>query len=383
MPKLHQTKDEYIYKAIINGENKLNNNESNLSEVKPPLASSRRIHPVGVIKEGVLTSIFDGTPGPIYTWCGTVRAYKYSNTLFENKVYTKVFDPKTFMKRGDVIHFGNDNYRNNNKLIFNGEKLEQLYTDIDDYGSVPPNYECGDEPTNFNIGDFEDIIVHNTINWLSKDKLKEIEIYEKDNKIFGKVTIKGKLWKINIHLHIDTTFDTGYSRMYSRQFKCDIEDDLIKIHVKDSYLIRANYDENINKLKSLVLENNNVNIIEYYSPKTNNKNWFLYNVKNKTKLNNISTLNFPLIIESLGDSECLILDKNAYDLHMKYYSTLDNIYINEIIGYPITIELIEKDTNMVMNYVKDYINSLVENYDDISKRQPIVCDGKNMLSISF
>ena len=43
---------------------------------------------------------------------------------------------------------------------------------------------------------------------------------------------------------------------------------------------------------------------------------------------------------------------------MKYYSTLDNIYINEIIGYPITIELIEKDTNMVMNYVKDYINSL-------------------------
>ena len=38
----------------------------------------------------------------------------YYIILYPNKTYTKTFDP-SFMKQGDIIHFGNDNYRNNNK----------------------------------------------------------------------------------------------------------------------------------------------------------------------------------------------------------------------------------------------------------------------------
>lgn len=344
MPSLLQHNDEYVYNAIINEEHK----QKNSTEYKP---------------------------GPIYTWDSTEKIYKYSNILFPNKTYKKTFDPKSFMSRGDVIHFGNDDYRNNNKMIFDGKKLQHLYTEIDDYGSVPPNFECGDNEEEFNIADFEDIIDHNAINWLSKEKLKEIEIYEKDNKIFGKVTIKDKLWKIFLNISEDTTFDIGYSYINSRKFKCDIEDDNIKIKTKDNYLIKAKDDENINNLKSLILENNNVNIISYYFNKNkessyNETSWFLYHIKNEINFNDVKKLpNFPLIWKSIH-SESLILDKDKYDFNIKHCSSNpENIYIYEIIGYPITIELIKKDTNIVMKYVKDYINSIIENYDNINKRQ--------------
>jgi hypothetical protein len=169
MPSLHEEKDEFIYDAIVNTGD-----------------------------------------GPKYTWDETNKVYKYSNSKFPNKNYTKTFDPKSLnIERGDVIHFGNDNYRNNNKLIFDGEKLIELYTDADDYGSVPPTFVCGDEPNDFDIGDFEDCIEHNTINWLSKEKLKEIELFIKNDKVYGKVTIQGKQWNICIDIHEDDTFSKG------------------------------------------------------------------------------------------------------------------------------------------------------------------------------
>jgi len=157
MPILHEASG-YIYKAIING--KYNNS------------------------------------GPNFRWNNERQLYEYSNTLYPNKNYTKIFDPKSFMTRGDVIWFDGDDYRNNNKMIFDGIKLESLYTKVDDYGSVPPEYVVGDNNGEFNIGDFEDLIVHNSINWLSKQKLQEIELYKKNNEIKGKVTIQGKEWTI-------------------------------------------------------------------------------------------------------------------------------------------------------------------------------------------
>jgi len=159
MPNYHQIDDEYIYNAL------------------------------------------DNITGPMYKWDDTLKLYKYSNTLFPNKNYKKIFDPKSFMIRGDIAHFGKDDYRNNNKMIFDGEKLEHLYTEIDDYGSVPPTYVVGDSPNEFNIGDFEDWIDHNYINWLSKEKLKDIYIFEKDNEVWGEVMIKGKKWHICINMN--------------------------------------------------------------------------------------------------------------------------------------------------------------------------------------
>jgi len=55
--------------------------------------------------------------GPIYKWDPIKKLYKYSNTFHPNKNYSNTFNPKSIMKRGDVIHFGNDDYRNNNKMI--------------------------------------------------------------------------------------------------------------------------------------------------------------------------------------------------------------------------------------------------------------------------
>ena len=140
-------------------------------------------------------------PGPVFEWDNVEKIYKYKNTLYPNKKYTKIYNPN-FMKRGDVINF-EGNYRNENKMIFDGEKLEHLFTDIDDYGSVPPKYFCGDKDDEFDIGDFEELIVHNSINWLSPEKIKEMEIYEQNSEIKGKINIKGKTWNINFLINED------------------------------------------------------------------------------------------------------------------------------------------------------------------------------------
>lgn len=45
------------------------------------------------------------------------------------------------LHRGDIVHLGEQpDDRNRNKFIFNGERLEELATDLDDYGSVPLSY---------------------------------------------------------------------------------------------------------------------------------------------------------------------------------------------------------------------------------------------------
>ena len=74
-------------------------------------------------QEYIYRAILNNSTGPCFVWNPTEKVYKYSNTLFPNKNYKKIFDPKSFMTRGDVIHFGNDEYRNNNKMIFTGKSL--------------------------------------------------------------------------------------------------------------------------------------------------------------------------------------------------------------------------------------------------------------------
>ena len=185
--------------------------------------------------------IYDAFCNGNFKYNSELNLYKYSNPNFPNKKYTKIFDPKLFMSRGDVIHFGNDNYRNNNKLIFDGKKLQHLYTKIDDYGSVPPTFVVGDELNDFNIGDFEEIIDHNSINWLSKNKLKQIEIYHENNKIYGKVIIKDILYTIFINILEDYTFNISYSIGSVKQINCYIENNIIKIYKKNNFLIKNYY----------------------------------------------------------------------------------------------------------------------------------------------
>jgi len=357
MPILHENEEEYIYDAIVNTE-----------------------------------------VGPKYTWDENDKIYKYSNTKFPNKNYTKTFDPKTLgLTRGDVVHFGNDDYRNNNKLIFDGEKLQHLWTAVDDYGSVPPTFVCGDNQGEFDIGDFEDIIDHNTINWLSKDKLKEIEIFKnKDDEIMGKVTIAGKLWYISIDIHEDDTFSKGIGYWGSRPFKC-IVDNNIKIHKKATYLIEADKGEDIDDLKLLVQENNNdVHIIHYSRPATkhishcvNETVWFLFHINTETKYTDMTTTtpNFPIIwrkVTKHWTSENIIFDQKSYDLNMKssfHMEEKDNTFICEVTGYTVNITMIPSSTEDKLNCVKQYINELIENYDNVNKRHPFNKEGNKLLQM--
>lgn len=164
-----------------------------------------------------------GKTGPIFKFNPLTKLYEYSNPLYPNKTYKKTFDP-SFMKRGDVIHCGNNHYRNNNKLIFNGEKLEDLYTIIDDYGSVPPDYVVGDNPEDFNIGDFEALIEHNQINWLSKETLSKIELFEKNEEIIGKVMIKNKLWFIQFTYYTSYEHDLESLQTYINKLVTNYDD---------------------------------------------------------------------------------------------------------------------------------------------------------------
>ena len=324
--------------------------------------------------------------GPIYKWNPTRKLYEYSNTLYPNKNYTKTFDPKSFMDRGDVIHFGNDDYRNNNKMIFDGEKLINLDTDVDDYGGLPSEFVVGDNEGEFNINDFEDLIDHNTINWLSKDKLKEIELYEKNGTIKGKVTIQNKLWKIHFEVHEDVEFNTGYGRHYSRKYNCVQEDDNIYININPNtkYALKTIEDQDNKKLVDLIKDNNEVSIISHYGK---NFSWFLYQVTKESKISEYNQIisNFPITWRKRGsayDCETLILDQESFDRYMKVdQKDLDKVYINEIIGYPIKIEAIKNNNDELMNRLKEHINELVENYDDVKKRHPVNYEGGSSLTM--
>lgn len=162
MPQIFQNDNQYIYDAIIN-------------EIQ-------------------------GNSGPIFKFNPISNVYEYSNTLYPNKKYKKEFNI-SHMKRGDIVHFGNNYYRNSNKLIFDGVKLEFLYSLVDDYGSLSPDYVVGDKLEEFDVGDFENIIDHNEINWLSKETLQKIILYEEENEIFGKVMIKNKEWFIEFNYY--------------------------------------------------------------------------------------------------------------------------------------------------------------------------------------
>jgi hypothetical protein len=363
MPSLHEETEEHIYTAILNA-----------TEQKP---------------------------GPMYTYNPTRDLYEYSNSLYPNKNYTKTFDPKSFMTRGDVIHFSGDEYRNNNKMIFDGDKLIELHTEVDDYGSVPPIFVVGDNEGEFDIGDFEDLIDHNSINWLSKEKLQEIELFQKKESIFGKVVIKGTTWKILFEIHEDTEFNTGYGRHYSRQYKCLLENDNIIIDkpstylnsvLNNKYIITAYEDSEQELLLSLVQADNTVRIINYCrkalqpSQYIMETMWYLFQSTKEYKFDaNQETINYPIIWQKKGssyDCETLIFDQEGYNRYTKINeSELDKIYISEVIGYTIKITAIKPDIDTKQNNIKQYINKLVENYDNIEKRNPVNHDGPNTLTM--
>lgn len=327
--------------------------------------------------------IYDAICDNKFKYDSETNLYKYDNTAkFPNKNYKKTFDPTSLgLSRGDVVHFGNDDYRNNNKMIFDGVKLQHLWTKVDDYGSVPPSFVCGDGPEDYDIGDFEDVVDHNTINWLSKEKLQEIEILEKDDDIWGTVTIQNKKWKIEFEMYQSETSEFQNGWWGSKKFISKLENNRIKIYGNNTYLITSPKEEDMNNLKIFVTDDNNVNIIHCYS-----LGWFMYRVTNEIKFDsNYTVSKFPLIWKKVTQhytAEALIENQDRYDFYLKNDGKdLDKIYINEIIGYPIKIELVKSNTNEKLTYIKNYINKLISTYNNINTRHPFNRDGHNLLQM--
>lgn len=75
------------------------------------------------------------------------------------------------IRRGDVVHFGDDRYRNEGKMIYDGEKLIELDEDLDEYGHLPLEFTLNEFP---DYEYFSSTIDHNNIRWLRIDDVKNI-----------------------------------------------------------------------------------------------------------------------------------------------------------------------------------------------------------------
>lgn len=146
-------------------------------------------------------------------------------------------------------------------------------------------------------------------------------------------------------------------------------------------MITSPKEEDMNNLKIFVTDDNNVNIIHCYF-----LGWFMYRVTNEIKFDsNYTVSKFPLIWKKVTQhytAEALIENQDRYDFYLKNDGKdLDKIYINEIIGYPIKIELVKSNTNEKLTYIKNYINKLISTYDNINTRHPFNRDGHNLLQM--
>lgn len=74
-------------------------------------------------------------------------------------------------KRGDVVRLESvPEYRNDGVYIYNGRTVVNLYYDIDDYGSVPPEFTPIEEE--LPIDYWSECIDHNSIVWVRTDTIR-------------------------------------------------------------------------------------------------------------------------------------------------------------------------------------------------------------------
>ena len=103
--------------------------------------------------------------------------------------------------RGDVVILDTDaGYRNDGKFIWNGKKVIDLYTEVDDYGSLPPEIEIADD-NDFEPDSWEDLIDHNEYIWYSPEirtRLYNSLLERRSGRIRtvieGDVNIRGTQW---------------------------------------------------------------------------------------------------------------------------------------------------------------------------------------------
>ena len=189
------------------------------------------------------------------------NTYKYNNPTNNHK---NKFEFKPNANKGDLIRFtpkGKEGqlYRNEGVWIWDGKNIQPLHTEIDDYGSVPPEFKVGKD---FRPDHWIDKIDHNNIIWLEDDIIENIIINKNLN---GQVKIFNKIYNVDIHceaLNIDTNLS---SVLYPHSLTNDLHKYKLFEENNEIKLFKNNVDKLYEKLYKIELEDETIKnkLIEY------------------------------------------------------------------------------------------------------------------------
>ena len=241
------------------------------------------------------------------------KNYKYTNPTKPNKNYKFLFDPKVDgVKRGDLICFTKNGvksrgYRNEGVWMWNGEKMVNLCTEVDDYGSVPPEFTVGKE---FLPSYWITKIHHNSIVWLDHDLYEKIEFVYIKEKIIG--TISEYDYKILVENNVNyipsyLIFDNV------KKHSLTVNNDTIQFILKDKYKL---YEKIFN--------------ISFIEENTMNMSEFIDYIQNNS-----------IFINS--DNKIL-----SYD-DIKYYINYNDT------KYYINMTFVKKDNATIVNEIKEWL----------------------------
>jgi hypothetical protein len=133
----------------------------------------------------------------------------------QKKWMMKVINAGLFKpNHGDGFHWLGDGYRNQNLWFWDDKKKHIIapYTELDDYGSVPPRFLVGNGEDQFAPNNWENIVDHNNIVFLAPELVEEIKktaksvmtkckYDDKERKIWHtSIMIKNYAYVVEIHL---------------------------------------------------------------------------------------------------------------------------------------------------------------------------------------
>lgn len=119
----------------------------------------------------------------------------------QKKWMMKVINAGLFKpKHGDGFHWLGDGYRNQDLWFWDKEKgIIPPYTEIDDYGSVPPCFLVGNEEDQFLPNKWENVVDHNSYVFLAPELVDEIKKTAKSvTKIHKYNKNEYKIWHTSI-----------------------------------------------------------------------------------------------------------------------------------------------------------------------------------------
>ena len=190
--------------------------------------------PITKMDEGSRPNVFVIDDGHDQVTLLTGLSYSQQISNVENDIYVtdatmKILDNRpdilSNIKAGDIVQLSKDPYRNDGKLIWDGEKIMCLDCDIDEYGGLPSKFTFPTFPLRY----WNVTINHNFIRWPDDNIKKQI--------------------KSNLVLHIKTC-DEIYDETHET---CDEEKNNYYYNHNYNYNYNHNYNHNYNRCR----KNNN------------------------------------------------------------------------------------------------------------------------------